>query len=241
MKAPIKIAIVDDHTLLRQGLAALLRNSDEVIVTAELASGEEAINLPIGEWPDVYLMDIIMPGMSGIETLRWLKGQGSAAKIILISSEVNKEFISNGIRAGACGYLNKGCDRDTLLEAIVAVNRGQSYFSQEVKALIFHDFLLSEKNGKGIRTKRISSLSRREEEVLRQIASGKTLSQIADEMFLSVKTVESHKLHIKDKLGIGNTAQLVLYAIEQGLVVVDRHTPKSGNASTPQNFQDNLK
>lgn len=218
MQKKIKVVIVDDHGLLRQGIASLLKDAPDVEVVTSVASGEEAINLPDSLQPEVFLMDIVMKGMSGIEATRWIKEQNPETKIILISSEVNKDFITAGVKVGIDGYLPKDVSKDQLLTAIRTVVKGEKYFSQEVTTLVFQDFYLQKTEGKGLPTKKSKELTRRENEVLVLIANGKSLKQIADELFISIKTVETHKLHIQEKLGFSNTAQLVKYAIENKLV-----------------------
>jgi DNA-binding NarL/FixJ family response regulator len=214
----IQIAIVDDHALLRQGIRSLLENLEDIEVIATTSSGEEALALLNTQTPNVFLMDIMMKGMSGIETTRWIKEQDPKIKIILISSEVSKEYIAAGIKAGINGYLPKDSNKEVLVEAIHSVMRGERYFSPEVTSLVFQDFYLKEKEGKGLPKKKTKELSKREEEVLTLIASGRSLRETADDLFISVKTVETHKQHIQDKLGLKNTAQLVKYAIDNKLI-----------------------
>lgn len=218
----IRIAIADDHGLLRQGIEALLKKMDNIEVIGSMSSGEEAVNFAREHNPDVFLLDIVMRGMTGIEATRWIKEQNPESKIILISSEVSKEYISAGIKSGIDGYLNKDVDQQTLFTAIQTVLKGERYFTPEVTALVFQDFFLKEKGGKGLPSKKTSVLSKREEEVLTLIANGKALKEIAEELFISNKTVETHKLHIQDKLGLTNTAQLVKYAIEHGLIELNK-------------------
>lgn len=222
MSNSIKVAIADDHGLLRQGIIALLQKMDGISMVGEMSSGEEAVNFAHEHQPDVFLIDIVMRGMSGIEATRWIKEQTPSVKIILISSEVSKDFISTGIKSGIDGYLNKDVDRATLFEAIKTVMKGDRFFSPEITALVFQDFFLKEKDGKGLPSKKTTELTKREEEVLILIANGKSLKEIADELFLSIKTVETHKLHIHDKLGLSNTAKLVKYAIENNLIEVNK-------------------
>ncbi|MFZ6001013.1 MAG: response regulator transcription factor [Bacteroidota bacterium] len=222
MSKKIKVAIADDHGLMRQGIASMLMEDPGVEIVAQLSSGEEAVNLAAKEPPDVILMDIVMRGMTGIEATRWIKEQSPSVKILLVSSEVNKDFITAGVKSGIDGYLPKDADKDMLLHAIRTVTSGEKHFSPEITALIFQDFYLKEKEGKGLPTKKSSELTKREEEVLVQIANGKSLKEIADILFISIKTVETHKMHIQDKLGLSNTAQLVKYAIENNLIEIDR-------------------
>ena len=218
MNNKIKVAVADDHGLMRHGLISLLKSEITIEVIGETDSGEGAVNLARNFSPDVFLMDIVMKGMTGIEATRWIKEHNPKVKIILISSEVNKDYITAGIKAGIDGYLPKDSDEETLITAIRTVVKGEKYFSPEITALVFQDFYLKEKEGKGLARKKIQELTRREEEVLVLIAYGKSLKEIADELFISVKTVESHKMHIQDKLGLTNAAQLVKFAIEQGMI-----------------------
>lgn len=218
MSKKIQVALVDDHGLIRQGIASLLQGLENIEVIASVSSGEEAVNIANEQSPDLFLMDIMMRGMTGIEATRWIKEQNPQIKIILISSEVSKDFISDGLKMGIDGYLPKDTNKETLIEAIATVMRGEKFFSPEITALVFEDFYLKETKGKGLPTKKTKELSKREEEVLTLIASGKTLKQAADELFISVKTVETHKLHIQDKLGLTNTAQLVKYAIDHKMI-----------------------
>jgi DNA-binding NarL/FixJ family response regulator len=218
MQKKITVAIVDDHTLLRAGLRSLLERMEDIEVVASGASGEEAVNILSIYAPDVFLMDIMMHGMDGIQATRWIKEQSPQTKVILISGEVNKEYIAAGLKAGISGYLPKDTSREKLVDAIRTVQRGEEYFSDEIKSLVFTDFFLTQTTGKGLPKKKSSELSEREQAVLVQIAQGKALREVADALFISVKTVETHKQHIYEKLNLKNTAQLVLYALQHKLV-----------------------
>src|SRR5687768_13563582 len=132
MTSPIRVAIADDHALLRQGIIALLQKADEITIVGEMSSGEEAVNFANKYTPDVFLLDIVMAGMTGIEATRWIKEQIPQVKIILISSEVSKDLISAGIKSGIDGYLNKNVDQKTLITAIQTVMKGERYFSPEI-------------------------------------------------------------------------------------------------------------
>lgn len=214
----VKVIVVDDHGLVRQGIVSLLRESGEVEILKSVDSGEEAVNYATELSPDIVIMDIVMRGMTGIEATRWIKEQNPHVKVILVSSEVNKDFIRAGLRSGMDGYLNKSTTSDVLLKAVRSVMKGEKYFGTDITSLVLEEFSSPQKstrdNDRGEKLKG-SVLSKREEEVLTLIAEGKSLKQIGEELFISVKTVETHKLHIQDKLGLTGTAQLVRYALER--------------------------
>jgi DNA-binding NarL/FixJ family response regulator len=218
VSTPIKVAIADDHNLLRQGIITLLEKMQGIEVAGEVSSGEQAVNFAAMHKPDVFLLDIVMSGMTGIEATRWIKEQNPEIRVILISSEINRDFLAEGIKSGIDGYLNKNIDQATLFAAIEAVCKGNRYFSPEITALVFQD--LYQKKAHLSRKK--TGLSKREEEILKLIADGKTLKDIAEKLFISTKTVETHKLNIQGKLNLSNVAQLVKYAIETGLVDIKR-------------------
>lgn len=214
----VKVIVVDDHGLVRQGIVSLLRESGEVEILKSVESGEEAVNYATELSPDIVIMDIVMKGMTGIEATRWIKEQNPHVKVILVSSEVNKDFIRAGLRSGMDGYLNKSTTSDVLLKAVRSVMKGEKYFGTDITSLVLEEFSSPQKSLRdGDRSEKLkgSILSKREEEVLMLIAEGKSLKKIGEELFISVKTVETHKLHIQDKLGLTGTAQLVRYALER--------------------------
>jgi DNA-binding NarL/FixJ family response regulator len=214
----VKVIVVDDHGLVRQGIVSLLRESGEVEILKSVESGEEAVNYATELSPDIVIMDIVMKGMTGIEATRWIKEQNPHVKVILVSSEVNKDFIRAGLRSGMDGYLNKSTTSDVLLKAVRSVMKGEKYFGTDITSLVLEEFSSPQKSSRdNDRSEKLkgSVLSKREEEVLTLIAEGKSLKQIGEELFISVKTVETHKLHIQDKLGLTGTAQLVRYALER--------------------------
>ena len=218
----IKVLIVDDHRLLRDGMAALLNQAEGIEVVGSVPSGEEAINIFPSLKPDIILMDIMMGGMTGIEATRWIKEQDNTVKVILISSEIKKELVTAGIQCGIDGYLPKDVDQTILIEAIRTVKDGGRYFNEAITNLVFEDFYQKKKmtqtNGKITMP---NDLTKREQEVLALVASGKSNQEVADELFISIKTVDTHKNHILDKLGLKNTAELVRYAIKNNLIPLD--------------------
>ena len=222
LHSKIRVLIVDDHRLLRDGLAALLSQADDIEIVGSVPSGEEAINIFASLKPDVILMDIMMGGMTGIEATRWIKEQDHRVKVILISSEIKKELVTAGIQCGIDGYLPKDVDQNVLQEAIRTVKDGGRYFNEAITNLVFEDFYQKKKliNTSGKITLP-NDLTRREQEVLGLVASGRSNQEVADELFISIKTVDTHKNHILDKLGLKNTAELVRYAIRNKLISLD--------------------
>ena len=221
-KSSIKVMIVDDHRLLRDGMAALLSTVEDIEVVGAAPSAEEAIKTFPSLQPDVILMDIMMGGMTGIEATRWIKEQDKNIKIILISSEIKKEFVTAGIQCGIDGYLPKDVDQASLEDAIRTVIRGEQCFNQAITNIVFQDFYQKKKltNIQG-KVSLPNDLTKREQEVLALVASGKSNQEVADDLFISIKTVDTHKTHILDKLGLKNTAELVKYAIKNKLISLD--------------------
>ena len=218
----IRVLIVDDHRLLRDGLAALLAQAEDIEVVGSVPSGEQAISVFPSMKPDVILMDIMMGGMTGIEATRWVKEQDNNVRVILISSEIKKELVTAGIQCGIDGYLPKDVDLNVLTEAIRTVKGGGRYFNEAITNLVFEDFYQKKKltNIQG-KVTLPNDLTKREQEVLALVASGKSNQEVADDLFISVKTVDTHKNHILDKLGLKNTAELVKYAIRNKLISLD--------------------
>ena len=217
----INVLLVDDHAMLRDGIAAILHNVEGIKVVGGLSSGEEAVNGLKTYNPDIILMDIMMGGMTGIEATRWIKEQDSKIKVIIISSEVKKEFVSEGIKNGIDGYLPKNADKATLVEAIRSVHQGNKYFNQAITNLVFEDFYKGEKEGTKSNRPVAQGLTKRENEVLELVAQGKSNQEVADSLFISTKTVETHKTNILEKLGLKNTAELVKYAIKNNIITLD--------------------
>jgi DNA-binding NarL/FixJ family response regulator len=217
-----KILVVDDHTMLRDAITTMLNQIEGITVVGGLSSGEEAVNSFKSFAPDIILMDIIMgTGMTGLEATRWIKEQDPTMKVIIISSEIKKEFVSTGIKCGIDGYLPKDTDKATLIEAIRAVSQGQKFFNKAITNLIFEDFYKSEKEGPKRGRKVMLELTKREHEVLELVATGKSNQEVADDLFISIKTVETHKTNILEKLGLKNTAELVRYAIKNNIISLD--------------------
>ncbi len=216
----IRILLADDHKLIREGVALMISQTEDIEVIGSVGSGEESVNACRDSPPDVVLMDILMPGMTGIEATRWIKTSDPQIKVILVSQEISKDYVSAAIKSGVDGYLPKDVDRETLLTAIRKVQKGEKFFNDAIMKLVFEDFYSSEKS-KTTKTRLPNELTNREFEVLVLVASGKPNKEVAEELFISVKTVETHKTNILEKLGLKNTPELVKYAIKHKIISVD--------------------
>jgi DNA-binding NarL/FixJ family response regulator len=215
----IKILITDDHQLVREGIEAMFKGVDDMEVVGMVSSGEEAVNAVRADKPDVVLMDIIMPGMNGVEATRWIKEIDETIRVIIVTMEISKEYVSAGIKSGVDGYLPKDIGKKTLIEAVRSVHAGQRYFNDAIKKLIFEDFYSVEKL-KNPKRELPNQLTKRESEVLALVASGKSNKDIGEVLFISVKTVETHKTHILMKLGLNNNAELIRYAIKNNIISI---------------------
>jgi len=218
--AKIKVLLADDHQLIRDGIKSMIGTLEDIEVIGSVASGEEAINQARQNRPDVILMDILMTGMTGIEATRWIKESDPAIKIILVTKEISKEYVSAGIKSGVDGYLPKDVTKETVIEAIRTVHTGNKFFNDAIMKLVFEDFYSHEKL-KPTTKKLPNDLTNREYEVLCWAASGKTNKEVAEGLFISVKTVETHKTKILEKLGLKNTSELVKYAIANKIITLD--------------------
>jgi DNA-binding NarL/FixJ family response regulator len=214
----IKIFLVDDHTLMRDGIVSMLSDCSDIQVVGSSSNGEEAINMVQELQPDIVLMDIMLRGMTGIEATRWIKEQDKNVKVILVSMEVKKEFLQAGIQSGINGYLPKDTDKETMITAIRTVYAGERYFTDAITKLVFEDFYVHEKLKNPETTRLPNDLTKREYEVLGLVSMGKGNKEIAELLFISVKTVETHKGHILEKLGLRNSAELIKYAIKNNIV-----------------------
>ena len=215
----IKVLIADDHRLVRDGMESMLSGASDVEIVGLVSSGEEAINAARSSKPHVVLMDIVMPGMNGIEAARWVKEVEDTIRVIIVTMEISKDYVSAAIKSGVDGYLPKDISKETLLEAIRSVYNGERYFNDAIKKLIFEDFYTVEKL-KNPKKALPNQLTKREMEVLGLVASGKSNKEIGESLFISVKTVETHKTHILIKLGLNNNSELVRYAVKNNIISI---------------------
>lgn len=211
MSAEVRIVVVDDHTLFRRGLVGLLAEMEDFQVAGEAASGQEALTVIAAEKPDIVLLDVNMPGMSGIETLTAMKKQGIVSPVLMLTISQHEEDLIGAIRAGASGYLLKNAEPETLRQTIKQVVAGKSVLAPEVTEQVF----------RLVRSGSLGSanlLTEREVEVLRFLARGLTTAQTGAEMFISENTVKTHVRHILDKLEVSNRAEAVAKATQIGLI-----------------------
>jgi DNA-binding NarL/FixJ family response regulator len=215
----IKILIADDHQLVREGIESMISDAEDMEVIGLAESGEEAINMVREQSPDVILMDIVMPGMNGIEAARWIREIDDQIRVIILTMEISKDYVTAAIKSGVDGYLPKNIGKEILLEAIRIVYKGERYFNDAIKKLIFEDFYSVEKL-KSPKKAVANQLTKRENEVLALVATGKSNREIAELLFISVKTVETHKTHILMKLGLNNNSELIRYAIKHNIISI---------------------
>jgi len=213
-KPPTNVMIADDHALVRAGIRALLEKVNEVEVVAEAADGREALDLIRKHQPDVVLMDIAMPGLNGLEATRRLGKTEPATRIIILSMHASEEYVWQALRAGARGYLLKGASLAELELAIKSVAADQIYLSPPISKSLIEEYL----HPTGGARRPTESLTPRQSEILKLIANGKSTKQIALDLKISVKTVETHRSLLMKRLKVRDVAGLVRYAVRTGLV-----------------------
>ena len=216
---PVRVMVVDDHAVLRQSLRYMLESQPGIEVVGEASNGREAVDIAEKLRPDVILMDTIMPGLNGIEATRQIRRRLPKTKVIMLTGYAEDEHIAGALRAGASGFVIKKSEIDELLVGIQAVHRGNPYFSSGIGDGDLTDYLWQLKTNAG-RTG-YDLLTSREREVLQLIAEGASNQQIAQDLFISVKTVEAHRAHIMTKLHARNRTDLIRYALKKGLVGLD--------------------
>lgn len=213
----VRVLLVDDHVVMRQALRMLLDNQPELDVIADVENGREAVQAAERLNPDVVLMDVVMPGLNGLEATRQIKRICPSTRVVMLSGFVDEDQLLEALRAGASGYIIKKSDISELVLAIQTVHRGNSYFSSALSEGFDLAEVLYQAKRSDQRTG-VDALTPREREVLQLIAEGYTNQGIANELYISVKTVEAHKAHIMSKLHARNRTDLIRYAIRKGIV-----------------------
>ncbi len=214
--AKIRVLLTDDHTLFRQGVRTLLSGESDLEVVGEAVSAEDSVALARQLRPDVVLMDIGMPGMSSFEATRRIRKERSETKVIFLSMYDDEDYLAESMEIGASGYILKESPADQLVTAIREVHRGGNYLSPRLLTRLVDDF--REQGRAPTRQTRLGTLTKREREVTKLLAEGKSVKEVAASFDLSVKTIEAHKFNLMRKLNIHNKAQLVQYAIQKKII-----------------------
>jgi DNA-binding NarL/FixJ family response regulator len=213
----IKIFLADDHSIVRDGIRSLLEQDRDLTVVGESENGRDAVQQAVKLRPDVIVMDIAMPDLNGIEATRQIMRQLPRVKVVALSMHADKRFVVEMLRAGAAGYLQKNCAFKNLAHAIRSVVGGNIYLSPEITGIVVESF----RQQTAPTAAESAGLSPKEREVLQLLAEGCTTKEIADRLKVSGKTVDTHRQHIMDKLGLRSIAELTKYAIRHGLTSVE--------------------
>lgn len=213
----IKILLVDDHKILRDGICSIVKGYPDMEVIGEAADGITALRLVEELLPDIVIMDISMPDLSGIDATRKIIADHPDIKVIALSMHHDKQFVSEIFKAGASGYLLKDCAFDELEHAIRIVMDGKTYINPQIASLVIESLVTQPKTSS---QKAFSLLTDREREVLQLISEGQSTKEIASKLSVSAKTIESHRRQVMGKLNIRNVAELTKYAIREGLTSV---------------------
>jgi len=211
----IRVLVVDDHTIVRDGICALLALAGDIEVVGEAANGSEALKKVRELTPDVVLMDIAMPIMGGLEATRRICKEFPGTKVLVLTQYDDKEYVFPVIEAGACGFISKLAASSELTSGIRSVYHGDSYLSPSVTTLLVEEY---QHGGGRVSHDPYDQLTARERDVLKLVAEGYTTEQIADTLVVSPKTVEGHRTNLMAKLGIHNRIDLVKYALRKGII-----------------------
>jgi two-component system response regulator NreC len=216
----IKLCIVDDHAVVRSGLVMLLNGKEGIEVVGEASEGEEGIQLAMKLRPDVVLMDLSMPhGKDGLTATKDLKQAMPETAVLILTMHDDDEYLFRAIHAGASGYILKSAPHDELLAAIRSVADGNAYLNPSATKRLMREYLDRLRHGDGGRT--FETLSDREQEIVSLVAKGYSNKEIAEQLVISVKTVETHKAKVMEKLGLKTRPELVKYAMKKGLLNFD--------------------
>lgn len=214
----IRVLVMDDHTIVRDGICALLRVAGDIEVVGEAANGRQALEMARKLMPDVMLIDIAMPNMDGLEATRRIRKEFPGIKILVLTQYDDKENVFSVIEAGASGFISKTAASSELASGIRSVHRGNSFLSPSAAKILIEDYQLEA----NLRKERdpYKQLSDREREILKLLAEGYTTKKIADMLGISHKTVDGHKTNLMDKLDIHNRTDLVKFALRKGIITV---------------------
>jgi DNA-binding NarL/FixJ family response regulator len=213
--APISVLIADDHEIIRYGISTYLSSADDIEIVGEASTGDECIQLFKETNPDICLLDIGMPDKNGVETAKAIRELDKDAKILILSMHIDKQLLSEALKAGINGYLLKDTNKADLLTGIRAVMKDQQVFSDPISDLMKQTFL---NTGQEQASEELREITKREQEILQLIVDGYTSKEIADKLYISPRTVDTHRANLMQKLELNSIAELVRYALKEGLV-----------------------
>lgn len=214
----IKIILVDDHQIVRDGIKSLLSDYSTIKIIGEVESAYKLFKILKEQTPDVVLLDISLPIMSGIEVSKILSSDYPKIKILMLSMYTSEDFIFNALKSGIQGYLPKNTTRDELLLAINEIFAGNQYFSKSISDTILKSYVNSAKYGNNVTNDKLTNLTKREQEILRYVVEGIKNPNIADKLCISIRTVETHKTSIMRKLNLNNNIDLIKFAIKNNII-----------------------
>jgi len=213
---PIRILLADDHTVVRDGLRALLEKQPDMAVVGEAADGRDSIRLAEEHSPDVVIMDIGMPNLNGIEATRRILAAHPRTAVLMLSMHQDESYVLRSLKAGARGYLLKDSLRSEVIDAVRAVFQGRSFLTRKVSRMLQEDYIQQ------LETRGLDDpydlLTGREREILQMVAEGKSNKEVAGLLNISQTTVETHRAHILQKLGLHSVPELILYAVRKGII-----------------------
>jgi len=212
----VKILVVDDHAIVREGVRMILAKENDLEVVGEAGDGQQALDLTELLRPDVIIMDISMPGMGGIEATQTVRAKHPEVQVLALTMHEDESYVFQLLRAGAAGYVLKRAAAQDLVQAVRAAAKGEAFLYPSVARKVVEDYLRRVETGE--ERERYDGLTTREKEILTLIAQGLSNQQIAEKLFISIKTVQTHRAHILEKLGLHDRTELVRYAIRKGLI-----------------------
>jgi two-component system response regulator NreC len=212
----IRILLADDHAIVRDGVRALLEKQSDMTVVGEAADGRETVQLAEEHSPDVVVMDIAMPNMNGIEATRRIVASSPRTAVVILSMHQDESYVLRSLKAGAKGYLLKDSLRSDVIEAVRSVAQGRSFLTKKVSRMLQEDYIRVMQS-RGVEDS-YDLLTDREREILQLIAEGKTNKEAAMVLNISTTTVETHRTHILQKLGLHSIPDLILYAVRKGII-----------------------
>ena len=214
MTARIRVLVADDHTIVRQGIVGILKSSEDVEVVGEAADGAEAVEKATKLKPDVVVLDVSMPHLTGLEAARRIREALPATRVLVLTMHDDEEYVLKMVRAGASGYLLKDSAGSELIAGIRALKAGKAYFGPHASRALAEAY----QSGGSLPDDPFERLTDREREIFQLVVEGKTNAQIADLLFISPKTVDNHRTRMMEKLGIHGTAELVRFAAKHNLL-----------------------